>query len=158
LNSIKNNRLLLEQAIEHPVTCFVAPSNRIAKKCIKAVADNNLDFSGIIDLKFSRPFTLRNLTNYVRRWGFRITSHFQYPGIMRYSTHKEINACGLRTYEYLVMIYNYCEEKQLPMVINVHYWDLRDNPNKLERLRKFVMDYAIPRGAQPSTLSAILNS
>lgn len=42
------------------------------------------------------------------------------------------------------------------MVVNVHYWHLRDNPEYLEMLRSFVMDYAIPKGAQPTLLSNIL--
>ncbi len=42
------------------------------------------------------------------------------------------------------------------MVINVHYWHLRDNPSELEKLRKFIMDYAIPRGGIPTRLSDLL--
>lgn len=39
------------------------------------------------------------------------------------------------------------------MAINVHYWHLRDNPVELEMLRKFVMEYALPKGAVPTRLS-----
>ena len=39
--------------------------------------------------------------------------------------------------------------------MRVHYWHLRDNPSELEKLRKFVMEYAIPKGAIPVRLSEL---
>lgn len=72
---------------------------------------------------------------------------------MKYNNHKEVNACLLQSYDYLVSMYNYCEKHNLPMAINVHYWHLRDNPVELEMLRKFVMEYALPKGAVPTRLS-----
>ncbi len=155
---IKSNQHLLEQAIGSPITCFVAPSNKIAKKCIKAVADNGLNFSGIVDIRFNREFTFRNIYNYVKRWLLRSMTNMPYPGVMQYSDHREINACLFQSYEYLVKMYDYCDKHDLPMVVNVHYWHLRDNPKELESLRRFVMDYAIPKGAKPTTVSEILNS
>lgn len=158
VSSIKNNRKLLEDSIGHPISCFVAPSNKIARKCIKAVAENGLNFSGIIDIKFSRAFTLRNIYNYIKRWSLRVMTNLPYPGVMKYSDHLEISACLLQSYDYLVRMFEYCKKHSLPMVVNVHYWHLRDNPKELKMLRSFVMDYAIPNGAEPSTVSSILNS
>ena len=54
---------------------------------------------------------------------------------------------------YLVRMFDFCSKHNYPMVINVHYWYLRDNPAELEKLRKFVMEYAIPKGAIPTRLS-----
>lgn len=157
-DKINNNRRLLEKAIGYPIKCFVAPSNKIVKKSMKAVIENGLDFSGIVDIGFNRPVTLKNCYNYIKRWLIRAITNFPYPGVMRYSDHKEINACLLQSYTYLVKMFNFCDQHNYPMVINVHYWHLRDNPKELEILRQFVMDYAIPHGAIPTTISAILKS
>lgn len=86
----------------------------------------------------------------------RVTIGFAYPGVLKYSDHLEINACALRSLTYLKALFDYCDKNNLPMVVNVHYWHLRDNPEYLEMLRSFVMDYAIPKGAQPTLLSNIL--
>lgn len=157
-DNIGANRKLLESTIGQTITCFVAPSNKIARKCMKAVCDNGLDFSGIVDIRFNRQLTPKNLYNYIKRWYLRAITNLPYPGVMQYSDHKEVNACLLQSYDYLVKIYKYCDRKQLPMVINVHYWHLRDNPEELEMLRRFVIDYAIPHGAKPATVCEILNS
>ena len=157
-SKMNKNKAELERAIERRVSCFVAPSNKIARRSIEAVVKNDMDFSGIIGLKFSRRVTFRNLFNYIKRWVLRLTTGLPYPGVMIYSDHKEINACLLQSYDYLVKMFEYCRKYDFPMVINVHYWHLRDNPTELETLRRFVMDYAIPNGAIPTTVSDILNS
>lgn len=157
-SKIKKNKLDLEKAIGREITCFVAPSNKIAANGIRAIEANGMNFSGIVDIKFSRDFTGRNLFNYIKRWILRIITNLPYPGVMKYSEHKELNACLLQSYDYLVKMFEYCKKHKLPMAVNVHYWHLRDNPKELETLRRFVMDYAIPNGAIPTTVSEILNS
>ena len=100
--------------------------------------------------------TIQNIISYCKRWYYRVTIGFAYPGVLKYSDHLEINACALRSLTYLKALFDYCDKNNLPMVVNVHYWHLRDNPEYLEMLRSFVMDYAIPKGAQPTLLSNIL--
>ena len=146
----------LEDTLKCKISVFVAPSNMIAKKCLDAVIANNMNFSGIIPISFQRKITIMNMISYFKRLFCRITTKLTYPGVLKYSDHLEINACSLRSSSYLKAMYLYCEKKNLPMAINVHYWHLRDNPKYLEMLRSFVMDYAIPRGAKPTLLSDLL--
>lgn len=154
--TIKNAKEYLEATFDYKISVFVAPSNMITKECLNAVTANGLDFSGIIPIDFQRSLSVKNLMCYAKRWGYRISANLAYPGVLVYSDHSEINACALRPMDYLKRMYAFCEKHNLPMAINVHYWHLRDNPDYRERLRTFVMDYAIPRGAMPTRLSDIL--
>lgn len=153
---IKNAKEYLETIFDYKISVFVAPSNMITRKCLNAVTANGLNYSGIVPMRFQRNFTFKNLMCYAKRWRYRIISKLPYPGVLVYSDHLEINACGLRPMDYLKRMYDFCEKHNLPMAINVHYWHLRDNPEYRERLRSFVMDYAIPRGAIPARLSDVL--
>lgn len=153
---IGNAKHYLENVLKCKISIFVAPSNIISKKCLNAVIANQMHFSGIIPITYQRKLTVRNILSYCKRWLFRLVTGFAYPGILKYSDHLEINACALRSFSYLEKLYDYCDKSNLPMAINVHYWHLRDNPEYLEMLRSFVMDYAIPKGAKPSRLSDIL--
>ena len=148
----------LEKALNYKINCFAAPSNKISKYCLSAVIENQMDYSGIVPINFQRELTVRNISNYLKRWRHRIIDNLPWPGVMKYSDHLEVNACLLQSADYLMKMFGYCVKHNLPMVINVHYWHLRDNPNELEMLRAFVMDYAIPNGAVPSTVSQILNA
>lgn len=146
----------LEKDLDTKISCFVAPSNLISKYGIKCVVKNQMDFSGIIPFSFRRDITLRNIANYIKRWYLRFKDRLPYPGILDYGTHKEVNACTIQSYDYLVRMYSYCEKMKAPMVINTHYWKLRDFPEERETLIKFV-NYAIGQGAQPVTLSSLLS-
>lgn len=150
---IKTEKDRLSLLLEYPITCFVAPSNKITKYCLKQVANAKMNFSGIIPVKPNVSITPRNILNYIKRWVVRCVYKLPYPGVLEYNDHSEVNACILQSYDYLVRMYNFCETNNHPMVINVHYWHLRDNPLELEKLRAFVMDYAIPKGAIPTRLS-----
>lgn len=150
---LREEKERLSCLFNYPISCFVAPSNKISKYCLAQVAKIGLNFSGIVPIKPNVNITIGNMLNYVKRWFVRVVYKLPYPGVMVYDNHKEINACILQTYEYLVKMFNFCCKHNYPMVINVHYWYLRDNPAELEKLKKFVMEYAIPRGAQPTRLS-----
>lgn len=154
--TIRNAKEYLESLLDYKINVFVAPSNEISKKCLNAVTANGLNFSGIVPINFQRDLSIRNLACYMKRWGYRIVSGLVYPGVLVYSDHYEINACPLRSLDYLQKMYSFCEKHNLPMAINVHYWYLRDNPTYMELLRYFIMDYAIPRGAVPTRLSDVL--
>lgn len=146
----------LSALFDYPITCFVAPSNKITKYCLGQVAKAGLNFSGIIPMKPNVNLTIKNIANYAKRWMVRAIHKLPYPGVLQYDNHKEVNACIFQTYDYLVKMFEFCCKHNYPMVINVHYWHLLDNPTELEKLRKFVMDYAIPRGAIPTRLSDLL--
>lgn len=143
----------LSKLFGYKVSVFVAPSNKISKYCLKQVANAGLNFSGIIPLVPNVNLSIRNIINYFHRWFIRLVYHLPYPGVLKYDNHIEINACLLQSYDYLVKMFKFCKKHNLPMAINVHYWHLRDNPDELEILRKFIFDYAIPNGACPTTLS-----
>ena len=155
---IAYHKNMLESVLNYEITCFVAPSNKITRNCLDAVVANGLNYSGIIPINFERAFTLRNLRNYLFRWSVRLLTNKPWPGVLKYSTHLELNACLLQSADYLKEMYDFCSRWNLPMVVNVHYWHLRDNPGELETLRSFIMDYAMPKGALPTTLSNILKS
>lgn len=148
----------LEDNLDYSIKCFVAPSNKISKRCLDAVVANGMDFSGIVPLEFSRRLSVKNLYNYAFRWWHRFINNIPWPGVLKYSDHLEVNACLLQSGAYLRRMFDYCIKHNLPLVINVHYWHLRDNPDELETLRSFVMDYALPKGAEPATVSKILNT
>lgn len=155
-NEIKHFKKCLSETLDYEITCFVAPQNKISLECLDSVVENNLHYSGIVPIAFERHFTPKNCKNYIKRLFTRVFHQIPYPGILDYSDHLELNACSLLSIEYLKKMFYFCQKKNLPMVINVHYWHLRDNPNELELLRTFVMDFAIPNGAIPSTVSNIL--
>ncbi len=154
--TIKDAKGYLEKLFNYKISVFVAPSNQITKRCLNAIVNNGLCFSGVIPINFQRNITMKNLFCYVKRWGYRLISPFPYPGVLNYSDHRELNACALRPMSYLTKLYEFCDKHDLPMAINVHYWHLRDNPEARELLRSFVMEYAIPRGAVPTRLSDVL--
>lgn len=145
----------MEGDLDYKINCFVAPSNLISKYCITCVAQNNMNFSGIVPFAFNRALTAKNVDNYIKRWWIRLKDRLPYPGVLTYSTHKEVNACTMQSYDYLVRMFNFCKKHDYPMVINVHYWMLRDRPNEHELLVRFV-NYALENGAQPATISNIL--
>lgn len=153
LSTIEGWKQTLSTLFEYPITCFVAPSNKITKYCLHVVESCKLDFSGIVPMKFNERFTIKNIYNYIHRWIFRAVTRLPYPGVYHYTGHSEVNACLLQSYEYLVKMFDYCDNHNLPMAINVHYWALRDKPQELEMLRKFVIDYAIPHDAIPTKLT-----
>lgn len=152
---ISSEKERLSHLFDYPISCFVAPSNKITKYCLNQVASSGLHFSGIIPFKPNVNLTLKNLVNYAKRWWTRAVFHLPYPGVLEYDNHKEVNACILQTYDYLVKMFDFCCKHDYPMVINVHYWHLRENSAELEKLRKFVKEYAIPRGAVPTRLSEL---
>ena len=152
-NQLQVEKERLSDLFDYPISCFVAPSNKITKYCLDEVVKSGLNFSGINPINFNVNFTIKNVANYAKRWAVRVFYGLPYPGVLDYDNHKEINACILQSYEYLIKMFNFCCKHNYPMVINVHYWHLRDNPKELEKLRKFIMDYAIPRGAIPARLS-----
>ena len=155
LSTIAVEKEYLESLFGYKISVFVAPSNVISKSNLRSVVSNKLNFSGIVPIKFEREVTIKNLLNYMKRWMIRAVNRLPYPGVMTYSDHKEINACVVQGYDYLMTMFDYCCKKKLPMVINTHYWHLRDNPDEREMVIRFIKD-AISKGAKPTKLSDIL--
>lgn len=151
---IKELKKKLEDLLDYPISVFVAPSNKISKYGIRCVAANGMDFSGIVPISFERDFTLQNIKNFAKRWYIRVKDKYPYPNVLQYNDHKELNACLLQGYDYLVSMFNYCQRKGSPMVVNVHYWHLRDYPKEKAMLMDFI-NYAMDNGAIPTSLSEL---
>ena len=145
----------LSVILDYPVSVFVAPSNKISKYGINCMAASGMHYSGIVPASFDRKLTFRNLGNYLKRWYYRAKDKLPYPNVLQYSDHRELNACLLQGYDYLVKMFHYCEKMNSPMAVNVHYWHLRDYEKEKEQLLRFV-DYAINHGAEPTTISQII--
>lgn len=155
LTEIAEYKARLSELLDYPVSVFVAPSNKISKYGLKCVAANGLHYSGIVPASFDRELTVRNVGNYIKRWYYRVKDKLPYPNVMQYSDHKEINACLMQGYDYLLEMFRYCVNTGSPMAVNVHYWHLRDNDKEREDLCRFV-DFALNHGAKPATLSELL--
>ena len=52
-------------------------------------------------------------------------------------------------------MYDYCDAHNLPMVINTHYWSLRDNDKQRTILLSF-MKYAKDKGMEPILVSDLM--
>lgn len=152
---IKELKTKMEMLFDYKISVFVAPSNKISSYGIQCVSANDMNFSGIIPIGFRREFTITNILSYLKRWWCRAVYDLPYPNILYYTTHKELNACTLQGYDYLVKMYHYCERINSPMVVNVHYWHLRDNEQERCELIRFI-NYAMEHGAVPSRMSEVL--
>ena len=142
----------LEVLFSCSISTFVAPNNAITTSGVNAVVNAGMNFSGIITYKKDRTLSIPYFKNYIVRWIFRIFEGVQYPGVLDYKTHFEINACSIYSYEYLIKMYSICKRKNLPLVINTHYWHPRDNPEIRSHVSMFIR-YAIDDGAVPATIS-----
>ena len=151
-NKLLDYKIKLENLLNCNISIFVAPSNKISSYCLKAVEAAGMHFSGIVPFKFNQRVTINNIKIYLKRWIFRCIYNLPYPGVLRYTYHNELNACIPVSLEYLKRTYSICKKKNLPMAINVHYWDLRENPEKLKMIVDFV-NYAIADGAIPTKMS-----
>lgn len=154
LQEIKEQKARMQDVLNYPITVFVAPSNKISKYGIKCVEESGLNFSGIIPLQFQREMTLLNIRNYIKRFYVRALYRIPYPGVLKYSNHLELNACVVGGFDYLEKIYSFCDNKNLPMAINVHYWHMRDYPNNYKDFFRFI-HWAIEKGACPARMSDV---
>lgn len=151
---IPEGKKYLEELFETSISWFVAPSNSISKENLRVIYNNNLNFSGIIRLKFDRYMTFNTMKNYIKRVYYRYSYNINYPGILDYGTHIEINAAPLPSldqevnYNHFTHIFDFCQKYGCPMAINVHCWDMRDHPDKYEGLFSFLQD-ALSRGGVP---------
>lgn len=136
----------LEKLLGIDISVFVAPNNCIDEKAISVIEDLQMNYSGIIGIG-DREINLRYLSNFVRRWGFRAIRKVQYPGVMNYGKHKELNAYTVDNYERLIYEYHICKRKKTPFVIYTHYWQLNTDENA-KLLLKQIYDYVVNDGAE----------
>lgn len=159
---IPEGKMYLEKLFDTSIHWFVAPSNTISKENLKVIYENNLNFSGIVRLRFNRELTFRSIQNYLKRLYYRYANKVNYPGVLNYGTHLELNAEALHSldqeveYNHFVRLFEFCKKHNCPMAINVHCWDMRDHPEKYDAFFSF-LQYAISKGAVPSTFRELNN-
>ena len=141
----------LEKLLNISISVFVAPNNSIDRKAMSVLEELQMDYSGIIGVG-DRKLNLRYIYNFIVRWGFRIIKKIQYPCIMNYGKHKELNAYTLDDYERLIYEYHICKKKKSPFVIYTHYWQLNTN-DKSKKLIEQIYNYVIKDVAKIVPLS-----
>lgn len=155
-NVIIEQKKRLENILNYKISVFVAPRNVISRNNLKCITNAGLNYSGIVPVTFQRDLTFRNVTSYIQRMVIRAIYKFPYPGLLKYSDHLELNACVMQGYDYLVRIFQYCNKRNLPMAINVHYWHIRDNVEHYKGFYDFIY-YALDNGAIPTRMSDVFN-
>ena len=150
IRKLEEAKQILENALGVPIVCFVAPHNDINQKGLDSLP-SGMNYSGIIALSFNRSLNVISFNNYVKRFWCRLKYRVPYPGVLDYHTHKELNACTGRSFDYLKRVYDYCKSNGYPMAINVHYWHIRDYPDKYLDFFNFI-NYAVQDGAIPSRM------
>ena len=153
-NEIPKGKKHLESLLDMNITVFVAPNNSIDKRAISVIEDLQMDYSGIIGV-MDRKINLKYIHNFIRRWGFRAIKKAQYPGVMNYGKHKELNAYTVDNYERLIYEYHICKEKNVPFVIYTHYWQLNTD-ERAKILIEQIYNYVIKDGAEIVPLSECL--
>ena len=106
----------------------------------------------LVLLKINQTKPRSYIYNFIIRWGFRIVKKVQYPGIMNYGKHKELNAYTIDNYERLIYEYHICKARKVPFVIYTHYWQLNTD-EKAKKLIKQIYNYVIKDGAEIVPLS-----
>ena len=61
----------------------------------------------------------------------------------------------MQGYDYLIRMYDYCDQRNLPLAINVHYWHIRDHEEIYKGFFDFI-HYALDNGAIPARLSDVI--
>lgn len=154
IKSIPKGKKYLEEIFETKISWFAAPSNSISKENLSVIYSNNLNYSGIIRMRFARKITIPSIKNYIKRLYYRYSCDIHYPGILDYKTHFEINASPLPSldqkvnYNHLKHLFDFCQKYSCPLAINVHCWDMRDHPEKYDAFFSF-LQYAISNGGVP---------
>ncbi|NMQ06352.1 DUF2334 domain-containing protein [Candidatus Accumulibacter phosphatis] len=136
-NKLLEARQHLQRLTNSDISWFVPPSNIIYKNGIKAVISAGMNLSGIIGLRIDRELNRQCVVNYLLRWLYRGIYGYPYPAVLEYAKHNELNACRMASYEYLKGMFDLCKKYTHPMVVNTHYWDLRDNGTKRDMLARF---------------------
>lgn len=148
---LPNGKIHLEKLLGTSISVFVAPNNSIDEKAISVIEELKMDYSGIIGVR-DRKINLKYVVNFSKRWGFRLIKKIQYPGIMNYGKHRELNAYTIDDYERLIYEYKICKKKKVPFVIYTHYWQLNTD-EKAKKLLEKIYNYVVEDGAEIVPLS-----
>lgn len=147
----------LENLLSTEIDVFVAPSNKLNEKTITALEQQHLNLSGIIGKSRDRKLDGKYIRNYLHRTVYKMRYNIPYGGIYKYNAHKELYAYPIKSEEYLMRIYHLCKAQNLPFVVYTHYWELLNNPEKKDILRK-IYEFAMSDGAKLVPVSDCFHS
>ena len=126
IKELADGKEILDRLFGVNTSVFVAPNNKIDQKGIHALENAGMDFSGIIQHK-DRDVDVRYLINYVKRWSVRGIKKIPYPGVLKYTRHKELVAYTVDSYDRLVYEYEMCKKRNEPFVVYSHYWQVNSD-------------------------------
>ena len=152
---IPEGKEYLEKLLKASVKIFVPPSNRITKKGIQMLEQENLNLSGILGPFGDRPLTINYSRAWVRRWSWWIMHRGPYPYVLDLGRHKELVAYSLTPltdYAKLESLLELCAEIRAPFVIATHYWEVNEYPDLKNKLHRLV-EKAFKLGAKPVKVS-----
>ena len=148
--------LLFERVFNIRPAVFISPSDKCKKSLFPLLKKYKLNYCGLIDKLTSRPFSYKTFRNYLRRQFSRIKYGYPYCGVMKYSGWKEIQTFQKLDFEYLISVFTKYKKMGSPMVIETHYWHLRDNPAEYKKLEMFI-NWAKNNGAEFTFMSDIFD-
>lgn len=152
---IPEGKEYLEKLLKTNIRIFVPPSNRITKKGIRVIEQENLNLSGILEPFGDRPLTTAYLKAWAHRWSWWIIHRNPYPYVLDLGSHKELVAYSLTPstdYQKLEPLLEFCAKIRAPFVVATHYWEVNEYPNLKNRLYKLV-EKALGLGAKPVKVS-----
>lgn len=153
---VREGKNYLEKLLDTSISVFSAPSNEIDRKGIAALEDNNLNLCGLIYGIRSRRMSFSTLRHFTKRWAVRLKDGIQYPGLMDYGKHRELNAYPLNDDRLMDIEYDYCKEHATPFVIYTHYWKLNRNEEEKRRLLR-LYERLCHDGARCVSVSSLLS-
>ncbi len=153
----KRGKEYLEDLFKVCVQNFVPPSNQISIEGVRAVYQNGLNISGIIEKKYNRELNLPGVLAYSKVAFFKFfNKDITYPYILDYKTHKELAGYAFTpstNWDRYLNQFNFCKKHNLPFQIATHYWELKGE--LLEKYYDFI-DKAFKEGYKSAFLKEVL--
>jgi len=130
----KQAKEYLESLFDTKVRVFVPPSNQLSSDGASAVIKAGMNISGIIGLTKDRPLSYSYVTNWIRRWSYRIIHGIPYPYLLKFDKHTELVA---HAFTHLTDIKEFRKlidhtPEDAPFVLATHYWELLQYPALLK--------------------------
>lgn len=138
LKEVGIGKTYLEQLFNTKINIFVAPSQAISKKGIRAIEKYNLNYSGMITRIAEREITFSSFKYLLLRFVNRILYGFSFQGLMKYKKHLEYGIFPVMQLDEMIRLYNICKKRNYNMSIVTHYWQLNTNSETINNLKNFI--------------------
>lgn len=153
----KTGKKYLENLFGVEIKNFVPPSNQIAREGVNAVANNDLNISGIAGRRYDREVNFKGVNSYLKRVFFKFEhKNITYPYIVDYGDHKELAGYAFTPstdWERYERQLDFCDKNDLPFQLATHYWELRGD--LLKKFYEFI-DKALEKGFKSVFLKDVL--